>query len=58
LLTKELEYTKRLHEMQEQIAADARTATGGFSERMAELVQLQPPASSSLTRTAAGLGYG
>jgi hypothetical protein len=41
LLTKELEYTRRFHEMQEQIATDARTATGGFSERMAELVQLQ-----------------
>ena len=41
LLAKELDYTRKFHDMQEQIATDARTANTGFSERMAELVQHQ-----------------
>jgi hypothetical protein len=41
LLAKELEYTKKFREKQEEIASDARTAAGGFSERMAELIQQQ-----------------
>jgi hypothetical protein len=41
ILSKELEYTRKFREKQDEIAADARTANNGFSERMAELVQVQ-----------------
>jgi hypothetical protein len=41
LLAKELEYTRKFREKQEEIATDARTAAGGFNEQMAGLVQLQ-----------------
>lgn len=35
------DFTRKFREKQEKIAADAQTAKAGFSERMAELVQMQ-----------------
>lgn len=35
------DFVRKFREKQEEIAADAQTAKAGFSERMAELVQMQ-----------------